>query len=108
MLICEKILVVYILLLGVEMEGSSKLGGILFLVLGSVFVWHSKKFMVSGISATCWLGWISRNEKVFKGKTTTLDSLIYQTKLRSFVWARVVYEECIFTKSDWWGWPRKS
>ncbi|KAK8289309.1 hypothetical protein V6Z11_D07G181200, partial [Gossypium hirsutum] len=60
------------------------------------------------ISAACWSGWISRNEKVFKGKTTTLDSLIYQTKLRSFVWARVVYEECIFTKSDWWGLPRKS
>ncbi|KAH1113505.1 hypothetical protein J1N35_006883 [Gossypium stocksii] len=53
-------------------------------------------------------GWISRNEKAFEGKVITLDSLIYQTKLRLFVWATVVCEECIFTESDWWGWPRKS
>ncbi|MBA0555402.1 hypothetical protein Golob_025582, partial [Gossypium lobatum] len=66
-----------------------------------------KSLWLLAVSAACWSGWISRNEKVFEGKATTLDLLIYQTKLRSFVGQEWSMRN-VFSQSDWWGWPRKS
>ncbi|MBA0750100.1 hypothetical protein Gogos_003961 [Gossypium gossypioides] len=33
-----------------------------------------------------------------------LDTMLFHSKIRALMWARVVHEECKFLEGDWWSW----
>ncbi|MFQ6639571.1 hypothetical protein Gotur_015949 [Gossypium turneri] len=66
-----------------------------------------KSLWLVAIAASCWTVWLSRNGKMFERLVTTLDALLFHSKMRALMWARVVHNECIFLESDWWSWPVK-
>ncbi|MBA0871081.1 hypothetical protein Goshw_020992, partial [Gossypium schwendimanii] len=44
------------------------------------------------------------NDKVFERASTNLDIMLFHSKIRALMWARVVHEECQFLEGDWWPW----
>ncbi|MBA0813841.1 hypothetical protein Gohar_027663, partial [Gossypium harknessii] len=62
-------------------------------------VWN---FSVDVVS--CWTMWLVWNDKVFERTSTNLDIMLFHSKIRALMWARVVHEECQFLEGDWWPW----
>ncbi|MBA0635728.1 hypothetical protein Godav_000113 [Gossypium davidsonii] len=63
-----------------------------------------KNLWLISISASCWTVWLARNDKVFDKTLTTLDTMLYHSKMRSLMWARVVHEDIQFMEGYWWCW----
>ncbi|MBA0599621.1 hypothetical protein Gorai_005832, partial [Gossypium raimondii] len=47
------------------------------------------------------------NNKVFNMTSTNLETMLYHSKMRAFMWARPVHEDCQFLEGYWWYWPTK-
>ncbi|KAG8480375.1 hypothetical protein CXB51_024544 [Gossypium anomalum] len=71
------------------------------------FIGLQKSLWLVAIAATCWMVWLSLNGIVFERLVTTLDALLFHSKMRALMWAKVTHNEYIFSKSDCWSWPVK-
>ncbi|MBA0724647.1 hypothetical protein Golax_021322, partial [Gossypium laxum] len=65
-----------------------------------------KSLWLIAISASCWIVWLARNNKIFNRTSTNLDTMLYHSKMRSLMWARAVHEDCQFSNGYWWCWPK--
>ncbi|KAK5837223.1 hypothetical protein PVK06_013033 [Gossypium arboreum] len=66
-----------------------------------------KSLWMISVSASCWSVWLARNEIVFKRTSTSMDTLLFHSKMRSLMWVRAVHEDIQIQASTWWLCPSK-
>ncbi|KAH1073759.1 hypothetical protein J1N35_026087 [Gossypium stocksii] len=53
------------------------------------------------VTAACWSTWLARNELVFDYKCTSMNDLVFQSKLRALLWVRAVNEDLRVEERLW-------
>ncbi|KAG8479517.1 hypothetical protein CXB51_029295 [Gossypium anomalum] len=62
----------------------------------------SKSLWLIALMVACWSVWFARNEMVFERKVLSMDTLIFHSKMRAFLWLRVAFDECMVQERLWW------
>ncbi|MFQ6647111.1 hypothetical protein Gotur_019248 [Gossypium turneri] len=65
-----------------------------------------KSFWLISISAACWTAWLVRNGMVFE-RRMCMENLIFQSKMRTLLWIRSVYDEVMLQENFWWISPNR-
>ncbi|MFQ6627826.1 hypothetical protein Gotur_007672 [Gossypium turneri] len=73
--------------------------GIKFSISGRL---NGNRLWLISISAACWAVWLARNGLVFEIKMMTMETLIFQSKMRALLWLRTVYDDLLMQESYWW------
>lgn len=60
-----------------------------------------KSLWLISISTACWTVWLVRNGLVFERKMMTMETLIFQSKMRALLWIRSVYDGLLMQESSW-------
>ncbi|KAL4289633.1 hypothetical protein GQ457_14G017290 [Hibiscus cannabinus] len=69
------------------------------------FTWTRRSLWLIFVASAFWSMWLSRKDKVFKEKPSTIRDILFHTKLRSLVWVIASMDEFTFIFDDWWDHP---
>ncbi|KAG4157276.1 hypothetical protein ERO13_D02G052532v2, partial [Gossypium hirsutum] len=54
------------------------------------------------LTAAYWTVWLARNDKIYDRTSTTLNTLLFHSKMRSLMWAGAVHDDIQFMERSWW------
>ncbi|MFQ6652469.1 hypothetical protein Gotur_024315 [Gossypium turneri] len=60
-----------------------------------------KSLCLISISTAYWTVWLVRNGLLFERKMMTMETLIFQSKMRALLWIRSVYDGLLMQESSW-------
>ncbi|KAH1120714.1 hypothetical protein J1N35_003874 [Gossypium stocksii] len=66
-----------------------------------------KSLWLISVAAACWSTWLARNKLVFDHKSTSMNDLVFQSKLRALLWVRAVNEDFRVEERLWWICPSR-
>ncbi|MBA0827790.1 hypothetical protein Goarm_012538, partial [Gossypium armourianum] len=61
-----------------------------------------KNLWLISVSAAYWTVWLARNDKIYDRTSTTLNTLLFHSKMRSLMWAGAVHDDIQFMERSWW------
>ncbi|KAL4361944.1 hypothetical protein GQ457_04G018060 [Hibiscus cannabinus] len=53
-----------------------------------------------------WSIWLARNDRVFNGKVSTANDIMFYTKLRALMWVKSIPNLELRDEARWWAEPR--
>lgn len=71
------------------------------LVVGfAEFFYPCNKVQLISITVASWIIWLARNESVFNRKLITMESLVFNAKMRALLWVRAAYDKLMVFESS--------
>ncbi|MFQ6652468.1 hypothetical protein Gotur_024315 [Gossypium turneri] len=62
---------------------------------------NGNRLCLISISTAYWTVWLVRNGLLFERKMMTMETLIFQSKMRALLWIRSVYDGLLMQESSW-------
>ncbi|KAK8584152.1 hypothetical protein V6N12_068400 [Hibiscus sabdariffa] len=57
------------------------------------------------MAVALWSIWLTRNGLVFNGKVVKINDILFNTKMRTLLWLRVLQEKVLLRDDVWWDDP---